>query len=474
MDKFEYMIPIKSELKELYLKDNRPWIVGLSGGKDSTCITQLIYNMLAELTSEQRHKKVHIISSNTLVESPFIDSMIKIRLNRIKNAAIKDGLPIIVKQLRPDLNDTFWVNLIGRGYPSPNRWFRWCTDRLKIRPTTKYILSQVKSNGEVIIVLGARKSESGSRTQTMGKYEIPDFRLRKHAEIAGAYVYTPIEDLDAEQVWTYLLEEPSPWGDNNSELKALYKKADKEIAFMLDKKTPPSGGSRFGCWVCTVVERDRSLEGLIEDGETWLGHLLEFRNWLKIIRDDPSFRENMRKKDLKKKLLAGKLGEDFSQSEHRGHKTLGPFTFEARHEILRRLLALQEKVAEKNICIISPEEVKAIEMLWIYEGDGISSVSDIINSNTIELNSPNILQDEIIGNEILENLCAQNGISHSLIEQLLVVEKDLSSLSRRNGIYDRLEQVIQESISNSETICQQHNDEYCTECSCGGCKRLIS
>jgi len=468
------MKAITSELKELYLKDSRPWIVGLSGGKDSTCITQLIYNMLLELTPAQRHKKVHIISSNTLVESPFIDSMIKIRLNRIKESAIKDDLPVIVEQLRPDLNDTFWVNLIGRGYPSPNRWFRWCTDRLKIKPTTKYILNQVKSNGEVIIVLGARKSESDNRAHTMSKYEIPDFRLKKHTEMSGAYVYTPIEDLDVDQVWNYLLQEPSPWGDNNSELKSLYKKADKEINFMLDKKAPPSGGSRFGCWVCTVVERDRSLEGLIEDGEAWLGQLLEFRNWLKIIRDDPSFREKMRKKDLKKKAMAGKMGEDFSQSEHRGHKTLGPFTFEARHEILRRLVELQDKVAEKNISIISPEEIKAIEMLWIYEGDSISSVLDIINPHTTKLNNSKSIQDEIIVNEILQVLCAENGISQSLIDQLLVVEKDLSSLSRRNGIYDRLEQVIQENISNSEIICQQHNVEYCAECGCGACKRLIT
>lgn len=475
MDKStEHINAIKSELKELYLKDSRPWIVGLSGGKDSTCITQLIYNMLKELSIDQRHKIVHIISSNTLVESPFIDSMIKIRLNRIKNAAKKDDLPVIVEQLRPDLNDTFWVNLIGRGYPSPNRWFRWCTDRLKIKPTTRYILNQVKSNGEVIIVLGARKSESDNRAHTMGKYEIPDFRLKKHTEMTGAYVYTPIEDLDLDQVWNYLLDEPSPWGDNNFELKSLYKKADKEIDFMLDKKAPPSGGSRFGCWVCTVVERDRSLEGLIEDGETWLGQLLEFRNWLKLIRDDPSFRENMRKRDLKKKALAGKMGEDFSQSEHRGYKTLGPFTFDARHEILRRLVKLQEKVADKNISIISPEEIKAIEMLWIYEGDSISSVSDIINFHESDLNSSNMIQAKVLGNEILQDLCAENGISQNLIEQLLLVEKDLSSLSRRNGIYDRLEHVIQENILNSEIICQHHNNEYCTECGCGGCKRLIS
>lgn len=465
---------IKAEMRKLYLKDNRPWIIGLSGGKDSTCLTQLVYYMLLELPLELRNKKIHVISSNTLVESPSIDSIIKTRLNRIKNAAKRDNLPIMVEQLKPELSDTFWVNLIGRGYPSPNRWFRWCTDRLKIRPTTRYILNQVKSSGEVVVVLGARKSESVTRAQTMEKYEIPDFRLRRHSSIPGAYVYTPIEDLEVDQVWDYLLKVLSPWGDDNNELRSLYGKADKEIAFMLDKNTPPSGGSRFGCWVCTVVERDRSLEGLIEDGETWLGALLEFRNWLKIIRDDPSLRENMRKQDLKKKILAKKLGEEFNQSEHRGHKTLGPFTFEARHEILRRLITLQEKVADHKISIISPEEIKAIEMIWIYEGDNISSITDVLNSRINKLNLPDLVQDKSLVTGILEDLCAENNVSRSLIEQLLIVEKDLSSLSRRNGIYDRLEQVFEEYLLNFDTGCQKQNVEYCAECGCGGCKRLIS
>lgn len=437
---------ISLNIKNLYLGDARPWIIGLSGGKDSTCITQLIYDVLLNLPPEERRKEVHVVSSNTLVESPFIDALIKEKLNKIRNSAKKDKLPITVEQLKPELNDTFWVNLIGRGYPSPNKWFRWCTDRLKIRPTTKYVLNQVKQNGEVIIVLGARKSESETRAQTMGKYEIADFKLRKHQTISSAYVYTPIEDLEVGEVWDYLLQVPSPWGDNNQELQALYRKADKEIAFTFDKSTPAGGDSRFGCWVCTVVRRDRSVEGLIEDGETWLEPLLEFRNWLKKIRDDPAFREGVRKNDRKRKILAEKMGGDFALPEHRGHKILGPFTFEARHEMLRRLIQLQEKVSDKKIPLISPEEIKAIETIWIYEGDTISSIADVLKSAPAEgsVNGVMLLDRVMNGSDHLSRICEKNGISSDLVEQLMAVEKDFSSLSRRIGIYNRLEKVIDE------------------------------
>ncbi|HUS49058.1 MAG TPA: phosphoadenosine phosphosulfate reductase family protein, partial [Candidatus Paceibacterota bacterium] len=182
---------IIKELKNLYLSDQRPWIIGFSGGKDSTCITQLIYYMIKNLPSDKRTKKIHVLSSDTLVESPFIQDRIKKSCSKIEAQSRKDRLPIKVEILRPKLNDTFWVNLIGRGYPSPNRWFRWCTERLKINPMTKYTVDQVKENGEVIILLGARKGESASRAQTLRKYAIKNFRLRRHLNIAGAFIYTP-------------------------------------------------------------------------------------------------------------------------------------------------------------------------------------------------------------------------------------------------------------------------------------------
>jgi len=428
------------EMKELYLKDSRPWIIGLSGGKDSTCVTQLVYYMLKDLEPSQRNKTVHVVSNDTLVESPIIEQRIKNTISKIRNSSKEDNLPINSKVLKPALNDTFWVNLIGRGYPSPNKWFRWCTDRLKIKPTTHFIKEKVEKSGEVIVLLGARKDESASRAQTMKEYEIPEYNLRTHSKVSGAFIYAPIEDWTENDVWSYLMQVNSPWGGNNKDLAALYNKADEECPFQTDKSTEPCGSSRFGCWTCTVVDEDRSVEGLIEEGEKWMKPLLEFRNWLKEIRNDESKREDTQKKSMKKSVFADELDLDFEAPTHRGHKVLGPFTFETRHKILRRLIYLQENKLEKDMELITPEELKAIETILIYEGDEISSLADILEKNVGRT------EEKFEEMSKIKEISEKHEVDPRLIEKLMVVENDLSSLSRRVGLYSRMEEVLDEHI----------------------------
>jgi DNA sulfur modification protein DndC len=309
-------IEIRELMKKAYLADSRPWIVGFSGGKDSTLVTQLTFSMLMSLPPEDRKKEVHIITSDTLVETPLIQTRIKKIHEDMKQTVEQFNLPIKVALIEPSINETFWVNLIGRGYPSPNKWFRWCTDRLKIRPATRYIYDQVKVNGEVIIVLGTRSAESATRAQSMKKHKIKGIQFRKH-EIQGAFVFSPIEGLDNAMTWSCLRSVSSPWGGNNAELENLYRKADKECPMVVDDSSESCGGSRFGCWVCTVVKKDRSVEGLIEDGEEWLQPLLDFRNWLHEIRDDKTKREETRKIVRKSRWMAEYFGEENFKDERK-------------------------------------------------------------------------------------------------------------------------------------------------------------
>lgn len=418
---------IESELASLYLSDNRPWVVGFSGGKDSTCVLQMVYHMLLSLSNEEIHKEVHVLSSDTLVEAPIIIKRQKDVCRQISESATRDGIPLNVQLLRPEINETFWVNLIGKGYPSPNKWFRWCTDRLKIKPMSKYIFEKIKENGEVIILLGARKSESASRSQTMSKYEIEDFKLRRHGTISGALIHTPIEEFSEEDVWDYLISRESPWGADNQELKNLYRKNDdEEISFIVDEASPPSGHSRFGCWTCTVVDKDRAIESLIEDGYVYYSLLNDFREKLKEYRDDPGRREPYRKNQRKSKFIADMVGKELERSEHRGHKVLGPFNFKTRHELLIELLEIQEKLkveSGQEIQLISPEEIRAIEMMWIYEGDDITCIQDVVGDKV------------------------RNDGNDALIERLLIVEADRSKNSRNAGLYKRLDQVIDEHLT---------------------------
>ena len=46
-----------------------------------------------------------------------------------------------------------------------------------------------------------------------------------------------------------------------------------------------SAGQRVGCWVCTVVTKDKSMEAMIENGEEWLEPMLEYRDLLASTQD---------------------------------------------------------------------------------------------------------------------------------------------------------------------------------------------
>ncbi|MDP3780585.1 MAG: phosphoadenosine phosphosulfate reductase family protein, partial [Nitrosopumilaceae archaeon] len=175
---------IYEEIREVYLGDNRPWILGFSGGKDSTCMVQLVWYAISSLPSENRQKKIFVISSDTLVESPKIVEQITGTLDKMEQSAKEQGLPISTNLVRPKLVDTFWVCLLGRGYPAPSNQFRWCTDRLKIKNADRFINEKVSEYGEAIVVLGTRKDESGSRQQLMSLYEIKGSRLSRHSKFA--------------------------------------------------------------------------------------------------------------------------------------------------------------------------------------------------------------------------------------------------------------------------------------------------
>lgn len=142
---------IREELLDEYRQEHGwPWIIGYSGGKDSTLVTHLVFDMLLSLPPSQRTRPVHIVANDTLVESPLVVQHIIESMEEIEGAASAFRLPIITKITRPAPDQSFWVNLIGRGYPSPNRSFRWCTDRMKILPTSRYIKSQVDQAGRVV------------------------------------------------------------------------------------------------------------------------------------------------------------------------------------------------------------------------------------------------------------------------------------------------------------------------------------
>ena len=135
---------IYDEMQAVYLNDNRPWIIGYSGGKDSTVCAELTFRMLMRLPKEKRIKPVYIVSSDTLIENPVILNFLNYNIKKINESAKELDLPVEAIVVQPESTNTYWTNIIGKGYPTPKSiQYRWCTERLKIRPSNDFIKKQL-------------------------------------------------------------------------------------------------------------------------------------------------------------------------------------------------------------------------------------------------------------------------------------------------------------------------------------------
>ncbi len=355
-------------VKTEYLSEvqDYPWIVGFSGGKDSTLVTHAVFQALEEIPPSLRNREIHIVSNDTMVESPLVLAHLDKSSQDIKSAADALGLPIKVIRTKPEPDKTFWALLIGKGYPSPNQQMRWCTDRLKIGPTSNYIKSNISKFQSAIVVLGVRKSESITRATRIEKYkDIVDTNLTPHSSLVGAFIFRPIVDLTTDEVWETLGTMPSPWGGTHRDLFQLYRDADGgECPVVLSKDEAPGCGtsnSRFGCWTCTVVEKDRSLQGFIDSGKEIYKPLVEFRNWLVSIRNDPTYRSAIRRN--------GRLTFDVT-----GKHIPGPFTIQARRQILNQLMLTEKEYGGR---LITDEEIELIQKTWAIEIQNEESLANV-------------------------------------------------------------------------------------------------
>ena len=344
---------IREILQEEYRKKHKsPWIVAYSGGKDSTLVLQLVFEALLALSAEERRRQVHIVSNDTLVESPLVINHLRQSMEAIRKAIPAMNLPVTATITKPCVDQTFWVNVIGRGYIPPTRTFRWCTDRMKIAPTNKFIERITSERGRSILLIGTRKSESSSRRRRMESYEKSGNRMNPHNQIKDCRVFSPIAELTDNEVWTILLQSKPPWGGSHRELITLYRNAGGgECPLVLSKEDAPSCGStspRFGCWTCTVVAKDRSLSGLIDSGFDELEPLLDFREWILELREVERNRMPVRRDGT------SKYRED-------GSRVRGPFTMAIRRQILEKL---QELEKETGRALISNPEIEIIEDIW--------------------------------------------------------------------------------------------------------------
>ncbi len=458
---------LTTEIQDLYCLDAIPWIIGVSWGKDSSTVLQLIWNAIATLAPEKRTKTIHVITTDTLVENPVVSAWVRKSISTLKSAATDKGIPIEPHLLQPVVQDTFWVNLIGKGYPAPRNQFRWCTERLKINPANHFIREMVRANGETIIVLGTRKAESIKRAATMQKYQIGRVRdrLSPNANLPNSLIYSPIEDWSNNDVWIYLNQCENPWGRSNKELFHLYRgaTADNECPLVVDTSTPSCGDSRFGCWVCTMVSKDKSMEAMIQNDQEkeWMQPLLNIRNELDIEndRDKRDFRRIWGNVQLFERNIDGAISVE---------PIPGPYIKYWREYWLKRVLEAQTQIRQtspenmQDITLITTEELSEIRRIWLEEKHEFDDILPRIHQEVtgeLFIDPRPDAGKSLLGSDewvVLEEICDDDVMHLELMAKLLNTEYQYHKKSRR-GIYDALEKCFETSSrSREEAIKNAH------------------
>lgn len=442
------------EIQTIYLEEKSPFVIGWSGGKDSTAVLQLVWNAIAALPVEKRTKTIYIVTNDTLVENPIVSAWVRNSLKRIQLAAKQQQMPIETHLTYPEVKDTFWVCLIGKGYPAPRQRFRWCTERLKIKPADFFIRNVVRTYEQAILVLGTRKAESVQRAANMAKHRqwrVRD-RLNTNPSRPNSLIYLPIEDWRTDEVWLYLMQWENPWGNSNKDLFSMYRgaTADNECPLVVDTSTPSCGSSRFGCWVCTMVSKDKSMEAMIQNDEEkeWMLPLLEIRNELDVENDRD-------KRDFRRIWGAVQLFERNVNGEISVEPMPGPYTKKWREYWLKKLLTAQTQIRAtapedmRDITLISDEELSEIRRIWVEEkhelDDSLPKIYEEVTGQPF--NDPRVaVSKKLLGSdewELLKEMCFEDPMYLELMSKLIGTESHY--YVKRRGIFEALDGCFESS-----------------------------
>ena len=258
-----------------------------------------------------------------------------------------------------------------------------------------------------------------------------------------------------DDVWVFLMQYKNPWGYSNKELLTLYRgaTADGECPLMVEKGLPSCGKSRFGCWVCTMVEKDKSMEAMIANDEekAWMTPLLEFRNRF---GDEEHDRE---RRSFRK--MSGYLQGSYKQLHH------GPYKKEVREQWLEELLIIQKDINDngpeefEHLELITLEELRNIRRIWVYDkhefDDSLPGIYEHVMG--IPFDDPDWIVNESFGKEewdilsdVVSKMFPDEELSFEMAYSLIDIEKRSNSLNKRKGVLDELESCIQRTFYKNE------------------------
>mgnify|MGYP000879903718 CR=1 FL=1 len=290
--------------------------------------------------------------------------------------------------------------------------------------------------GEAIVLLGTRYDESTSRERSIKKSEVIGRRLSKHPSTPNTHIYAPIKEMMMEEIWYVINAVSSPWGFDNNILFQIYSDASADDyecpTVVTDKKHSSCGQSRFGCWTCTVVKNDKSMNSLVNNGRNWMQPLLDFRN---------SLGEN---RNLPQNRMGTRRNGQVAVSEDGDNR--GTYNIEYRRKILRDLLNVQKEVQKDrpDITLINNQELIAIQVIWnrdMYFDYTVGSIYKEIYGKDISTN--NIKSLDQTEKRIIREVCDNDMEYYGLIDNLISLQETKTLLITKYGLHNDIERRIE-------------------------------
>jgi DNA sulfur modification protein DndC len=336
------------------------WAIAWSGGKDSTALITVIITLINSGQIKQP-EKMKIFLADTRME------LVPLWYSAMKVKAKLESMGIDVEVVVGEIDNRFWVYMLGYGVPPPSNTFRWCTPKLKIDPIEKSMKDwgaelnegQPESEWEKILLLtGVRIGESATRDARINvscSKDGSECGQGHYHTISKGWIDTlaPIVHWRVCVIWDWLkIYAPMhQYGSWPTEI----------LADAYGGEEAEEINARTGCIACNLASKDLALLTIIQSPQwAYLKPLLNIRELYKFL-----------------KLPAQRLRKTgYQQTEGgKGVKNqgrMGPLTFEARREGLTRLLNIIDKVNHEAvrlsrplIDIINEQEIERIHQHWI-------------------------------------------------------------------------------------------------------------
>lgn len=321
-------------LDDLYFKNDYPWSVAYSGGKDSTLILQLV----CEVSEKYGFKKpLFVVYNDTGVDCGDKETRIDYVFGLLRR------IGIVANKIYPENGLFCWI--VGCGYPIPQHNFRYCTKYLKVYPSEIYYRSLSRQFGGVMIIEGVRKEESTNRRRYLTRQRAPLNTFAQSIKYQ-LFEFRPIADVLTAELWDYLNGiKTFYWGETIDELRLLY--TDNAVT------------QRDGCWCCTVANEKSFNDKATTQAQNAV------RQYLRVCHHDISMRNLAATPKQQYYLETKKLA-------------CGRFTLDAR----KKIFAFIENQEKQNGEILIPKKDKeTIFRCWEYverTGDGLRDLNTML------------------------------------------------------------------------------------------------